>query len=71
VKAKRRPTAKYPVELETLMMDGLSGGKCSLQERARLVDVLSRCGADVGELLIRARVAVRWEGRRNEWCGSR
>lgn len=26
-------------------------------------------GADVGEMLIRARVAVKWEGRRHEWCG--
>jgi len=27
-------------------------------------------GADVGEMLIRARVAVRWEGRRHEWCSA-
>jgi hypothetical protein len=25
-------------------------------------------GADVGEMLIRARVAVRWEGRQHDWC---
>ena len=28
-------------------------------------------GADVGEMLIRARVAVRWEGRQHEWCRTR
>jgi endonuclease YncB( thermonuclease family) len=25
-------------------------------------------GADVGEMLIRAHVAVKWEGRRADWC---
>jgi micrococcal nuclease len=25
-------------------------------------------GADVGEMLIHARVAVGWEGRRHDWC---
>jgi len=28
-------------------------------------------GADVGELLIRAHVAVRWEGRQHDWCALR
>jgi endonuclease YncB( thermonuclease family) len=28
-------------------------------------------GADIGEMLIRARVAVRWEGRQHEWCATR
>jgi endonuclease YncB( thermonuclease family) len=28
-------------------------------------------GADVGEMLIRAHVAVRWQGRQHDWCGGR
>jgi endonuclease YncB( thermonuclease family) len=28
-------------------------------------------GADVGEMLIRAHVAVKWEGRQHDWCGGR
>ena len=28
-------------------------------------------GADVGDMLIRAHVAVRWEGRQHDWCGGR
>jgi endonuclease YncB( thermonuclease family) len=27
-------------------------------------------GADLGEMLVMARVAVRWEGRQHDWCGA-
>jgi micrococcal nuclease len=52
---------------------GASSGAVALDRRGRdrygrTLALVRVRGADVGELLIAARVAVRWEGHRHNWC---
>ena len=51
----------------------LGGQRLEIERRGkdrfgRTLAYIRVSGADVGEMLIRARVAVRWEGRQHEWC---
>ena len=70
--AERRLAALATMTLKEL----IEGKHLSIQRKGddrfgrTLAYVRIREGADVGELLIRARVAVRWGNARPDWCAS-
>jgi endonuclease YncB( thermonuclease family) len=69
--AERRLAALATQKLtEIIMGERLEIERHGKDRFGRTLAYIRVSGADVGEMLIRARVAVRWEGRRAVWCSQ-
>jgi endonuclease YncB( thermonuclease family) len=70
--AERRLAARATMTLtEIIMGERLEIERHGKDRFGRTLAYIRVSGADVGEMLIRARVAVRWGNGRPDWCSGR